>query len=550
MQEHPERRAATPALAVARRSLFIARTLGMAGNRKQGKWGLDRKSQSPLPTPLMKQYLRFSSFFAVATILMVHPMSLTTTKASSDSVSIPSSKDKQSPVSSSAEMSRQMELMAKLHDYSFVDPKKNYTLPELVDMAQRHNPLTRISWEMAVQAAASTGMSEAQFYPTLTVESSYGGGYWSQKLTGAQSQSGIVVPVTLNDQASGDYSNLSAGVNLRYTLFDFGQRIANTKAAKHTQTAANLSFNATHQQVTFQVTQAYYTMETDRRLIEASEISAKSADDILSSTQAKYDQGLLTEPTLLQARQSKAQAAFDLVNARANWEVARLNLIQVIGAQPECGLKVAPYDFSRLDSRLQAPLDQFVQTSLKQKPDLLAKMAQAQAAEQSMRATKAGTLPKFSLKGVQSYQDFNTTINGAAIHNVGLSFQNYGGSVNVEWPFFDGGLDRNKVKQADSSLREANEAVLLAREEAVATVWRSYTTAKASLQRKQSADELMKASQASYDSLLASFNLGRTQIQDVLNARTSLSQAMTKKAECDQSIAASLATLAYSSGQL
>ena len=500
----------------------------------------------------MKQSLRFSVSFAVVTILLVHPISMRTAAArtSTNSVSIPPSKDKQAPIPSSAEMSRQRELLAKLHDYSFVDPKRSYTLPELVDLAQRHNPLTRISWEMAVQAAASTGMTEAQFYPTLTVESSYGGGYWSQNLSGAKSQSGIVVPVNFDDQASGNYSSLSAGVNLRYTLFDFGQRIASTKAAKRTQTAANLSFNATHQQITFQVTQAYYTLETDRRLIETAEISAKSAENVLESTQAKYDQGLLTEPALLQAKQAKAQAAFDVVNARSNREVARLNLIQLIGAEPECGLKVAPYDFSRLDSRLQAPLDQFVQSSLKQKPDLLAKVAKALAAEQSLRATKAGTLPQFSLKGVQNYQDFNTTINGGAIHNVGLSFQNYAGSVNVEWPFFDGGLNRNKVKQADSSWREANEAVLLARDEAVATVWRSYTTAKASLQRKQSADDLLKASQASYDSLMASFNLGRTSIQDVLTAQTSLAKAMATKAECDQSIASSLATLAYSSGQL
>ena len=88
----------------------------------------------------MKQYLRFSVSFAVGTFLLVHPLALTTASASRDSVSIPSSKDKQSPVASSAEMTRQMELMAKLHDYSFVDPKKNYTLPELVDLAQRHNP--------------------------------------------------------------------------------------------------------------------------------------------------------------------------------------------------------------------------------------------------------------------------------------------------------------------------------------------------------------------------------------------------------------------------
>ncbi len=405
-------------------------------------------------------------------------------------------------------------------------------------------------WESAVQAAASTGMSESQFYPTLTVESSYGGGYWSQNLTGAKSQSGIVVPVNFDDQASGAYSNLSAGVNLRYTLFDFGQRIATVKAAKNTQTAATLSFNAANQQVTFQVTQAYYTLETDRRLIATAEISAKSAVDVLASTQAKYDQGLLTEPALLQAKQAKAQADYDLVNARSNWEVARLNLIEIIGAEPQCGLRVAPYDFSRLDGRLVAPLDQFVQTALKQKPDLLAKVAQAQAAEQSLRATKAGTLPQFSLKGVQSYQDFNTSINGAAIHNIGLSFQNYAGFVNVSWPFFDGGLNRNKVKQAASSWREANEAVLKARDQALADVWRSYTTARAALERKQSADALVLASQSSYNALLESFDLGRTSIQDVLTARTALAQALATQAQSDNAIAASLASLTYASGQL
>jgi outer membrane protein TolC len=72
---------------------------------------------------------------------------------------------KPAPVPTSGEMARQLELMAKLHDYSFVDPRKSYTLPELVNLAQRHNPITRMVWESAMQAAASTGMSESQFYP-------------------------------------------------------------------------------------------------------------------------------------------------------------------------------------------------------------------------------------------------------------------------------------------------------------------------------------------------------------------------------------------------
>jgi outer membrane protein TolC len=177
-------------------------------------------------------------------------------------------------------------------------------------------------------------------------------------------------------------------------------------------------------------------------------------------------------------------------------------------------------------------------------------VSQALAAEQNLRATKAGTLPKFSLKAGQLFEDFNTSVNGALIHNAGLIFQNYGGSVNVEWPFFNGGLDRNKVRQAEASWKEATEAMLQAHDDSVSTVWRSYTTARTSLQRKQSADELLKASQASYDSLLASFNLGRTSIQDLLNARTALAQAMATEAQTDEAIAASLATLTYASGQL
>jgi len=496
----------------------------------------------------MNQTSRSLAASVIMTCALIHPVVSSAAGTSRDAESMP--KEKQVPVPSSGEMANQLELMAKLHDRSFVDPKKRYTLPELVNLAQRHNPSTRMVWEMAVQAAASTGMAESQFYPTLTVESSYGGGYWSQTLTGASSQSGIVVPVNFDDQASGAYSNLSAGVSLRYTLFDFGQRIATTKAAKEKQAGAKLSFNAANQQVTFQVTQAYYTLETDRRLITAAEISAKSAVDVLASTQAKYDQGLLTEPALLQAKQAKAQADYDLVNANSNWEVARLNLIEIIGAEPQCGLQVAPYDFSQLNGRLVAPLDQYVDATLKQKPDLLAKVAQAQAAEQALRATKASTLPQFSLRGVQSYQNFNTSINGAALHNIGLSFENYAGFVNVSWPFFDGGLNRNRVKEAASSWREANEAVIRARDQALADVWRSYTTARASLDRKQSADALVQASQASYDSLLASFNLGRTSIQDVLTARSSLAQAMATQAQSDNAIAASLASLTYASGQL
>ena len=40
-----------------------------------------------------------------------------------------------------------------------------YTLPELIDIAQRHHPETREAWEKARQAALAVGIAEATYLP-------------------------------------------------------------------------------------------------------------------------------------------------------------------------------------------------------------------------------------------------------------------------------------------------------------------------------------------------------------------------------------------------
>jgi len=56
-----------------------------------------------------------------------------------------------------------------------VDPGRIYTFPELIDLAQRNNPETRVAWERACMAAAGVGLSESLYYPYLAA--SAGAGY-------------------------------------------------------------------------------------------------------------------------------------------------------------------------------------------------------------------------------------------------------------------------------------------------------------------------------------------------------------------------------------
>src|SRR5438132_343763 len=64
---------------------------------------------------------------------------------------------------------------AERHYYPAIDPRKTYNLAELIDIAQRSNPETRVAWERARQAAAAVGLTESAYYPYLVAAAA--GGY-------------------------------------------------------------------------------------------------------------------------------------------------------------------------------------------------------------------------------------------------------------------------------------------------------------------------------------------------------------------------------------
>lgn len=446
------------------------------------------------------------------------------------------------------------------------DPSKAYALSDLIDLAERRNRTTRVAWEAARGAAAGAGLSAAEFYPMLAVMASYGGGLWNldlnfnNNLSGLEKQAGLLgalvagaIPseIDLDQNASGAYRAFNAGAALRWMLFDFGTRQARHEAAKKMLVAANFAFNAAHQTVAFRVTEAYYAVEASRRQVEASTISAASAAEVLDAAEARFSQGLLTEPPLLQARQARAQADYGLTSARAAAGLAWVDLAEAVGIPPGQPLRIAPADFGKLRKGLQEPLDNYVRAALRKRPDLLAKVAVVQAREAELRASRADRLPKLALTGIADYNRFDTSVqNTGPLDAFGFGLQNYAGFLTVQWPAFTGFADENKNRAAASAKNAAEEELALTKERTIAEVWRAYTRAKNALAQHEAAEALQKASHSTYESLLAGFSQGINPVQEVLAARAADAQARALAAESDQAIAASLATLAFSSGSI
>ena len=54
--------------------------------------------------------------------------------------------------------------MLKSAERSPIDSQNRYELVELIDLAQRLNPETRVAWEAARQAAIGGGLVESEYF--------------------------------------------------------------------------------------------------------------------------------------------------------------------------------------------------------------------------------------------------------------------------------------------------------------------------------------------------------------------------------------------------
>ena len=195
-----------------------------------------------------------------------------------------------------------------------VDSARPYTLAELIDIAQSHNPLTQVAWNAARDAALAVGVVWSTYLPRLTA--AVVGGY-----NGLRSDRERTPRVRRRhrerDQQQQRFvgrGHLDAG--LQWLLFDFGERAAQVGAAKQLAVASNVTFTAVHQQIAYAVTVAFYKHAAATQRVSMVEKALANAKDVQAAAELRLQQGENTAVDVAQARQATAQAEVRSVQAR------------------------------------------------------------------------------------------------------------------------------------------------------------------------------------------------------------------------------------------
>src|SRR5215813_7565329 len=438
-----------------------------------------------------------------------------------------------------------------LRDYSrvlkstegaLIDPNRLYGLPELIDLAQRVNPETRVAWEAARRGALAVGLVESEYFPVLAISAL--GGYQS-----------VGVPIPKNLVSDGffrfDLAQAVPTLKLRWLLLDFGRRGSAHDAAKERLLAANLGFNRKHQQIAFAVQRAFYGLTSIRARIAVAQSSLDAARTVQDATEKRLQSGLATRPELALARQQTAQAFFELEEVLEKERDAQVTLAESIGIPPTTPIQLT--DFSALPApvELQDTVEKAIDRALEKRPDLIARVAALRASEAELSRARAAFWPTISLVGdVGSILgDARITADGRSTGWFGAKQPSYGIGLFLEWEIFDGGARRRRVELAESARRAAQDEITATRDRAVSEVWKAYTDVKLAFRRLDVAAALVEASQLSYEDSLRSYRLGLGTLTDLLAARRELSRARFVELDTKVQLLDSSATLAFTTGE-
>jgi outer membrane protein len=442
----------------------------------------------------------------------------------------PASPDKPWPVPRDARfrMEETATLASGRPPVSPIDPEHAYTLAELVDIAERNNPETRVLWEQAKQKAAEKGVARSALFPTVAALAS-----------ASLSQYSFFMGKFYRE----DLATFPATLSLTYTVFDFGGRSAKLDQAKASLLAADFGFNDTHRRIVFEVAEAHYRLLDAMAQEDAARATLNDTQTVQQATETKLANGLATLPDVLEARAATAQAQYELASIEGLEAIARGSLATLLGVSPIAMLHVEDSSKTVAAETLEEPVQAVLARALAQRPDLLAQIAQVRFADGEIKQARSAYYPVLSFSGEwghrNSYgsQNFSPTVSS---HIYPYSVQ-----LNFNWTIFDGGAHHSEVMRAEADRREAEARAVSSRDQIENEVWTSYANFTTAQAQQKAANALLDAAQLSFNAATRAFQAGVRTFVDVTAAQRQLARARTAQASARIQVLTSLADLAF-----
>ena len=422
---------------------------------------------------------------------------------------------------------------------AILDPAHPYTLAELIDVAEHHNPATRSIWERAKQKARELGLAKSAYYPELEGLAVLG----DERLINPFPE-----PLAPRGYVMVELPIVKPEVTLQYLIFDFGKRGANVDFANQEKLAAGADVIRVNQALAFRVASAYYQLVTAQERLQAAQEILRTAQTTQDAAENRLNNGLATLPDVLNARAETAQAVFDEESADGDEKIARVTLTETVGADPSPNIVIDNQRSAPLPENLTMSIDALIDRAMKDRPDLMAQTLRIRSAEARIRAAKAEYKPQIVLSGSVAQTSVWPTADYGVLGSA--SEPTWAASLTIRWKVFDGGARKNEVLIAQSERRQAQDELTTIHDETTREVWTAYIAFRTALRKHDAAVALLESANASYSASLDAYKYGVKNLVDVVTAEQQLAQARLSSVSARSELFLEAVNLEFTTGNL
>lgn len=376
-------------------------------------------------------------------------------------------------------------------------PASALTLVDALASAYTANPQLEAQRAYVRSVDEQVPLAMSGWRPTVTVNGT--GGYQSLN---NKSASAIGVPYVLKTDTT------TGQVTVTETVYNGMITPNSVKAADHTVQAARAGLSSIEQQVLLQAATAYINLLRDKAVVELNVNNQHVLERELESTQDQFRVGQLTRTDVSQAQASLAGAVAGVEAAKGTYETDVAAFQKAIGVAPS-GL-TDPGDASGLP----ASLDEAVQLSLANQPDIQTASYTADAAQDAVHVAEGALLPNVSVQA--SYADENHLTTSQSLYRVGVV------EGIVSMPLYEGGSTWSKIRAAKHTAGENRIQVEQARQAARAAAvqaWQGLVSARAQVTSYKSQ---VDASTVALEGVRREQQVGSRTVLDVLTAEQTL----------------------------
>ena len=397
---------------------------------------------------------------------------------------------------------------------------KTWTLQECIEYAMQHNITLQRAKLQQQSAKEDVSQSKAALLPSLNASTSHNLGYRPWQSSGITT----VTNGTVNTKVDKTSYNGSYGLNASWTVWNGNRNRNQVKLNKLSEEQAELQIQETANSIQEKIAQLYVQILYLEEAVKVNEESLKTSKMNEDRGREMVEVGKMSKADLAQLTAQRSTDEYNIVSAQTQVRNYKLQLKQLLEITGEEEFDIATPAIIQTTDELaleEVPsLASVYEQALATRPEIQSAEMAVKSSDVSIDIAKAGRMPTVSLQASASAST-NSLANNGWGDQMKSNF-NSGAGVSVSVPIFDQRQTRTNVNKARIQ-RESNLLALQDQQKQLyQTIENYWLDATNNQQKFRAAKVTVESEQQSYDLLQEKFNVGLTNIVELMSGKDRL----------------------------